>query len=341
MNAKLSQIEQSAREQISAAASPDDLEKVRISVLGRKGALTEVLRSLSQLPIEERKQVGEKANVLRAELENAIESKVRELKRAALSAELKGTKAAVSPAFAFPFTQGHLHPLTETIREITEIFASLGFDVATGPEIETDWYNFEALNIPPDHPARDSQDTFYLSGSKSLLRTHTSPVQARFMEKHTPPVRIIVPGRVYRNEATDASHSAIFHQVEGLAVDENITFADLKGILTLFIHRLYDPKTKVRFRPSHFQFTEPSAELDMQCTICRGAGCRVCKNSGWLEMLGCGMVHPNVFKAVHYDAEKYTGFAFGIGVERITMLRYGIDDMRLLYENNLQFLRQF
>ncbi|MHB9155691.1 MAG: phenylalanine--tRNA ligase subunit alpha [Endomicrobiales bacterium] len=341
MSKPLEQIEQDAKAEIASARTPEDIEKIRVVYLGRKGALTEILRGLAQLPMEQRKHQGEQANRLRHDLEVLVDDKMAQLKDRALDAELRGQKVDVSPAFAFPIPQGHPHPLIQTLDEITRIFKDLGFDVARGPEIETDYYNFEALNIPKDHPARDTQDTFYLAGSQKLLRTHTSPVQVHVMEKQQPPVRIIVPGRVYRNEATDASHSAIFHQVEGLAVDENITFADLKGTLTLFIHRLYGPDTRVRFRPSHFQFTEPSAELDIGCTICKGKGCRVCKGSGWLEMLGCGMVHPNVFKAVNYDTEKYTGFAFGIGVERITMLKYGIDDMRLMYENNLQFLKQF
>ncbi len=203
------------------------------------------------------------------------------------------------------------------------------------------WYNFEALNIPADHPARDSQDTFYIEGSDKLLRTHTSPVQVHVMEKQKPPVKVIIPGRVYRNEATDATHLATFHQVEGLAVDENITFGDLKGTLTTFLQKMFGSDLKVRFRPSHFQFTEPSAEVDVQCFMCKGKGCRICKGTGWIEMMGCGMVHPNVFKAVKYDAEKYTGFAFGMGIERLTMLKKGLDDVRLLYENNLQFLEQF
>jgi len=236
---------------------------------------------------------------------------------------------------------GHNHPLCETRKQIVKTFEELGFDVAEGPEIETDWYNFEALNIPKDHPARDSQDTFYLAGSEKLLRTHTSPAQVHVMEKQKPPVKVIIPGRVYRNEATDSTHSATFHQVEGLAVDKNITFGDLKGTLTLFIQKMFGSKLNVRFRPSHFQFTEPSAEVDAQCFICKGKGCRICKNTGWIELMGCGMVHPNVFKAVNYDTEKYSGFAFGMGIERLTMLRIGLDDMRLLYENNLQFLKQF
>ena len=332
---------QELKEKISGADSIEALEKIRTETLGRNGVITEILRSLSTLPIEERKSTGEKANRLKKELEDNIDTKIRALKQQSISAALASEKLDISGAFAFPFETGHTHPLRQTLLEITKIFKSLGFSLAEGPEIETDWYNFEALNIPKDHPARDIQDTFYLEGMEKLLRTHTSPGQIHIMEKQKPPIRVIVPGRVYRNEATDSSHSAIFHQVEGLAVDEKITFADLKGTLTLFVHKLFGTGTKLRFRPSYFQFTEPSGELDISCFICGGKGCRVCKNSGWLEMLGCGMVHPNVFRAVKYDPDKYTGYAFGLGVERFAMLMYGIDDMRLLYENNMQFLKQF
>lgn len=338
---KLSTIEIETSAAISKAANVEDLEKIRVGVLGRKGTLTEILRQLSGVPIDERKKIGERANAVRESLEALVAERQSALKQEALAASLASERLDISPAFAWPASTGHAHPLIQTMDEITSIFRSLGFSVAEGPEIETDWYNFEALNIPADHPARDSQDTFYLKDSDRLLRTHTSPVQAHVMETHKPPVRIIAPGRVYRNEATDATHSAIFHQIEGLAVDKNVTFADLKGTLTLFIHRLYGSDVKLRFRPSHFQFTEPSAEVDVQCVICGGKGCRVCKNTGWLEMLGCGMVHPNVFKAVKYDSELYTGFAFGLGVERFCLFKFGIDDIRLLYENNLQFLTQF
>ena len=332
---------QELKDKIAGADSIEALEKIRTETLGRNGFITEILRSLSSLPIEERKSTGEKANRLKKELEENIDTKIRMLKQKSISAALASEKQDISSALAYPYEAGHTHPLRQTLIEITKIFKSLGFSLAEGPEIETDWYNFEALNIPKDHPARDIQDTFYLEGMEKLLRTHTSPGQIHIMEKQKPPIRVIVPGRVYRNEATDSSHSAIFHQIEGLAVDEKITFADLKGTLTLFVHKLFGMGTKLRFRPSYFQFTEPSGELDISCFICGGKGCRVCKNSGWLEMLGCGMVHPNVFRAVKYDPEKYTGYAFGLGVERFAMLMYGIDDMRLLYENNIQFLKQF
>ena len=338
---ELRKIESSVLELISGAVSADDLEKIRVGSVGRKGVLTEILRKLSGLPVDERKKVGEKANKLRELIDAEIETKLKRLKAGLTQDRLSSEKIDISGGLAFPFDRGHSHPLIETLEGITRIFKELGFEVAVGPEMETDWYNFEALNIPKDHPARDSQDTFYIAGSDKLLRTHTSPVQVHVMEKQKPPLKVIIPGRVYRNEATDATHLATFHQVEGLAVDENITFGDLKGTITVFLQKMFGSELKVRFRPSHFQFTEPSAEVDVQCFMCKGRGCRICKNAGWIEMMGCGMVHPNVFKAVKYDAERYTGFAFGMGIERLTMLKNGLDDVRLLYENNLQFLNQF
>jgi phenylalanyl-tRNA synthetase alpha chain len=342
MNTDLDKIESEVNEKLSLVKDQQELEALRIGYLGRKGAITEVLKSLSGLSLDERKALGEKANNLKKQIEALLDAKKAELLKASIESELGTEKVELSPLFAYPFPYGHSHPLTQLIDEMTDIFRSLGFDTARGPEIETDWYNFEALNIPKDHPARDSQDTFYLStAGKLLLRTHTSPTQIHVMEKRKPPIRVIVPGRVYRNEATDASHSAFFHQIEGLAVDQRITFSDLKGVLTIFIHKLFGKNVNLRFRPSHFQFTEPSAEVDIQCIICGGKGCRSCKFSGWMEMLGAGMVHPNVFKAVNYDAEKYTGFAFGIGVERFAMQIYRVDDMRLFFENNLQFLSKF
>ena len=317
------------------------LESVKNEYMGKNGVLTRILKSLSQYSIEEKKVIGAEANRAKAVIESEIEKRKNLLKKAVIDEKMAKEKIDYSPAFYFPFSKGSFHPVMQTIEEITSIFKSLGFGVAEGPEIETDWYNFEALNIPANHPARDTQDTFYLEGMKNVMRTHTSPGQIHVMEKQKPPVKVIVPGRVYRNEASDASHSSIFHQIEGLSVADNITFSDLKSTLTLFIHKLYGEDIDLRFRPSHFQFTEPSAEVDIQCILCKGKGCRVCKNSGWLEMLGCGMVHPNVFKAVKYDTEKYTGFAFGLGVERFAMLKYGIDDIRLFYENDLRFLKQF
>ena len=317
------------------------LESVKNEYMGKNGVLTRILKSLSQYSIEEKKVIGAEANRAKAVIESEIEKRKNLLKKAVIDEKMAKEKIDYSPAFYFPFSKGSFHPVMQTIEEITSIFKSLGFGVAEGPEIETDWYNFEALNIPANHPARDTQDTFYLEGMKNVMRTHTSPGQIHVMEKQKPPVKVIVPGRVYRNEASDASHSSIFHQIEGLSVADNITFSDLKSTLTLFIHKLYGEDIDLRFRPSHFQFTEPSAEVDIQCILCKGKGCRVCKNSGWLEMLGCGMVHPNVFKAVKYDTEKYTGFAFGLVVERFAMLKYGIDDIRLFYENDLRFLKQF
>lgn len=322
-------------------AGLNDIETIRIEYLGKKGKITEMLKNLSELSIEERKQFGAEINTAKTKLNEAVENKKREITTMLLEEKMKNEKIDISPAFAFPFSKGHRHIITKTIREMTDIFVSLGFDVAEGKEIETDWYNFEALNIPKDHPARDTQDTFYLEGSQNLLRTHTSPAQIHIMERTKPPIRVVVPGRVYRNEATDATHSATFHQIEGLVVGEDITFAELKGTLSLFIHRLFGQEIDLRFRPSHFQFTEPSAEVDIKCVICGGKGCRVCKQSGWLEVLGCGMVHPNVFKSVNYDSEKYTGYAFGMGVERFAMFKNGIDDMRVLFENDVRVLKQF
>jgi len=322
-------------------AGLNDIETIRIEYLGKKGKITEMLKNLSELSIEERKQFGAEINTAKTKLNEAVENKKREITTLLLEEKMKNEKIDISPAFAFPFSKGHRHIITKTIREMTDIFVSLGFDVAEGKEIETDWYNFEALNIPKDHPARDTQDTFYLEGSQNLLRTHTSPAQIHIMERTKPPIRVVVPGRVYRNEATDATHSATFHQIEGLVVGEDITFAELKGTLSLFIHRLFGQEIDLRFRPSHFQFTEPSAEVDIKCVICGGKGCRVCKQSGWLEVLGCGMVHPNVFKSVNYDSEKYTGYAFGMGVERFAMFKNGIDDMRVLFENDVRVLKQF
>jgi phenylalanyl-tRNA synthetase alpha chain len=325
---------------LEAANTIDEIEALKIHYLGRKGQITDILKSLSTLPIEERKSVGETTNHLREELARLIDSKLSAIHDRSLNEKLAKENIDIFLP-PFPIQTGHVHPIRQTMDEISGIFSSIGFTIEEGPEIETDWYNFEALNIPPDHPARDSQDTFFLGGKSTLLRTHTSPVQIRTMERQKPPIRIIAPGRVFRNEATDATHSAVFHQIEGLAVDKGVTFADLKGTLTLFIKRYFGSSVGVRFRPSHFQFTEPSAEVDIQCMLCGGKGCRVCKGEGWLEMLGCGMVHPNVLGAVKYDSEKYTGFAFGMGVERLTMFKYGIDDIRLFYENNTSFLEQF
>jgi phenylalanyl-tRNA synthetase alpha chain len=317
------------------------LEDINIEYLGKNGMLTKILKSLSRCSIEDKKKIGSEANRAKDVIVNEIEKRKKSLKKILLDEKMRKEKLNYSPSFYFPFSKGSFHPVVQTIKNISSVFKLLGFSLVEGPEIETDWYNFGALNIPESHPSRDTQDTFYIEGMKNLLRTHTSPVQIHVMEKQNPPIKVIVPGRVYRNEASDASHLSTFHQIEGFEVDENISFVDLKTVLINFIHKFFDSELDVRFRPSHFQFTEPSAEVDIQCFFCKGEGCRICKNSGWIETLGCGMVHPDVLKAVNYDSEKYTGYAFGMGVERIVMLKYGIDDIRLLYENDLRFLKQF
>jgi phenylalanyl-tRNA synthetase alpha chain len=328
-----------ARGAAVTARSATELEEVRIRFLGRQGELTQLLRSLGSLPPAERPLVGAAANEAKRELEALLESRLagaRETERAQARRQqrLDLTLTGRRPA------QGAIHPLTRVHDEIVTIFAGLGFSVAEGPEIETDYYNFEALNIPADHPARDMQDTFYLPDGL-LLRTHTSPVQVRTMLGKRPPVRIVVPGRVHRRDIPDATHSPVFHQVEGLAVDRHVTMADLKGTLELFAREMFGERSRIRFRPSFFPFTEPSAEVDVLCFLCGGEGCRVCKQSGWLEVLGSGMVHPRVLANVGYDTEEFTGWAFGMGIERIAMLKYGVDDIRLFYENDSRFLAQF
>jgi len=328
-----------ARAAIEGAASSAELEAIRVRYLGRSGGLTQILKSLGALSPEERPQVGAAANEAKRELEGLLDARLL----ATRAAERRHQRESERPDLTLPGrrpARGVLHPLTRVQDEIVRIFAGLGFSVAEGPEIETDAYNFEALNIPRDHPARDMQDTFYLS-SETLLRTHTSPVQIRAMRAQKPPVRIICPGTVYRRDVADITHSPMFHQVEGLAVDRGITMADLKGTLTLFAQEMYGPRSKIRFRPSFFPFTEPSAEVDVLCFLCSGTGCRACTQSGWLEILGSGMVHPQVLKNVGYDPEQVTGWAFGMGIERIAMLKYGVDDIRLFFENDLRFLRQF
>jgi phenylalanyl-tRNA synthetase alpha chain len=328
-----------ARAAIEAAAASAELEAIRVKYLGRSGTLTQILKSLGALPAEERPQVGAAANEAKRELEALLESRLE----AARATERRRQRESERPDLTLPGrrpARGVVHPLTRVQDEIVRIFAGLGFSVAEGPEIETDAYNFEALNIPREHPARDMQDTFYLSPD-TLLRTHTSPVQIRAMRAQKPPVRIICPGTVYRRDVADITHSPMFHQVEGLAVDRDITMADLKGTLTLFAQEMFGARSQIRFRPSFFPFTEPSAEVDVLCFLCAGAGCRACKQSGWLEILGSGMVHPHVLKNVGYDPEQVTGWAFGMGIERIAMLKYGVDDIRLFFENDLRFLRQF
>jgi phenylalanyl-tRNA synthetase alpha chain len=327
-----------AREEIERAATRRDLEEARVRYLGKKGALTQLLRALPDLPAAERPAVGREANLAKAEIESVLEARLASLERLERRARL----AADRPDLTLPgrrVVPGGLHPLTRVHDEIVDVFTGMGFAVAEGPEVELDYYNFEALNIPKDHPARDMQDTFYVGG-EILLRTHTSPVQIRTMERQKPPVRIIVPGRVYRRDA-DITHSPVFHQVEGLAVDRGISMGDLKGTLELFARELFGADSRIRFRPSFFPFTEPSAEVDVLCFLCKGGGCRVCKASGWLEILGSGMVHPRILRAMGYDTEEVTGWAFGMGIERVAMLRYGIDDIRLFYENDLRFLSQF
>ena len=326
-----------ALEEITAAGSKEALEQARVKFLGRKGLITLALRSLSSLPAEVRPQFGQEANRLKKLLEANLEEAHDRLKKAALQAEAVTGLDVTLPGRRLDL--GRLHPITQITREICDIFVRMGFQVVEGPEIETDYYNFEALNIPKDHPARDMQDTFYISDN-IVLRTHTSPMQVRVMEQQQPPVRIIAPGKTFRRDS-DLTHTPMFHQVEGLLVDKDISFADLKGVLTVFVHEMFGSEVSLRFRPSFFPFTEPSAEVDIQCVICRGAGCRVCSQTGWLEILGSGMVDPEVFGFVNYDPEVYTGFAFGMGIERIAMLKYGIDDLRLFFDNDLRFLKQF
>jgi len=309
-----------------------------VRYLGKKGLLTELTRNLGSLSPEERPRFGAALNEVKTKIEDLINNKKSILENAAVSQKLKGEVLDITlPGVGVK--RGKLHPITQVMDELIDIFQRLGFSIAEGPEVETDYYNFEALNIPKDHPSRDMWSTLWIDEDK-LLRTHTSPVQIRVMEKQKPPLSVIMPGRVYRRDA-DITHSPVFHQVEGLLVDRDVTFGDLKGTLTTFLHSVFGKNKKVRFRPSYFPFTEPSAEVDVECMMCSGAGCRTCSNTGWLEILGSGMVDPNVFKYVKYDPEKYTGFAFGMGVERIAMLKFGIDDIRLFFENDLRFLRQF
>ena len=323
---------------IAGAGDLGALEDVRVRFLGRKAELVLLLRSIPELPVEERPEVGRAGNLVRKALENAVEARHGELEAQELVHGLAAQQIDVTlPGWRSPL--GHLHLVTRTQREIEDIFLAMGYEIADGPEIETDYYNFEALNTPADHPARSLHDTFFI-GPEVVLRTHTSPVEVRVMEKQRPPVRIIAPGKTYRRDS-DATHTPMFHQVEGLVVDEGITLADLKGTLETFAKTMFGDDRKVRLRPHFFPFTEPSVEVDVSCMACDGAGCRLCKKSGWLEILGAGMTDPNVFGFVDYDPEIYTGFAFGIGVERIAMLKYGVNDLRLFFENDLRFLRQF
>ena len=337
MKETLLRIKEAAMAQL--ADKDADLEALRIKYLGKKGELTAVLRGMGQLSAEERPVIGQLANEVRAAIEDEITKRQGELKAYLLEKKLKAEKIDVT-APGTPIKRGHVHPLTLAQRELEDIFIGMGFSIVEGPEVEYDYYNFQALNIPPDHPARDTQDTFYITDN-ILLRSQTSPVQVRTMEKKRPPIRVISPGRVYRADEVDATHSPLFHQLEGLVVDKNITMSDLKGTLELFAKRLFGEDTRLRFRPHHFPFTEPSAEVDCSCFACGGKGCRLCKGEGWIEILGAGMVHPNVLRGCNIDPEEYSGFAFGIGIERLTMLKYKIDDLRLLYENDERFLAQF
>jgi phenylalanyl-tRNA synthetase alpha chain len=325
-------------DELGSVRASNDLQQLRVKYLGKKGILTAKLKILSTVPAEERPAYGKMINELKMFIEGEIdarESQVKDLERAGRIAS-EAIDITLPGDYVKP---GRMHPISTILQEIIDIFVSIGFDIQVGPEVELDYYNFEALNMPKDHPARDMQDTFYISDDV-ILRTHTSPVQVRTMERSRPPLRFIAPGKVYRCDA-DVSHTPMFHQVEGLMVDTDISFSDLKGVLEVFVHRMFSKDTPVRFRPSFFPFTEPSAEVDIGCILCGGAGCRVCKGSGWLEVLGAGMVNPRVFEMVGYDPEKYTGFAFGMGVERITMLKYSIDDIRMYYENDIRFLKQF
>ena len=339
MRQKVEQLRQQALEQLAALNQPQELDGWRVRLLGKKGELTELLRGMGALPAEERPRVGQMVNEVRAELEAAFAEKQQQMQKQQRSAQLAAETLDVTMPGKTNVAGGR-HPLSIVQEDLLDIFQSMGFDVVDGPEVETDHYNFEALNVPADHPARDMQDTFYLA-ENLLLRTQTSAAQIRTMETRKPPIRIVCPGRVFRADEVDATHSPVFHQMEGLVVDKGITMCDLKGVLEQFAHEIYGPDTKVRFRPSFFPFTEPSVEVDVSCSACGGAGCRVCKGSGWIEILGAGMVHPRVLAGCGIDPEEYSGFAFGIGVDRLTTTRYKISDIRLLFENDVRFLAQF
>ncbi len=339
MRDKLQEITKKAMEQIEAAQEMTALNDVRVAILGKKGELTAVLKSMKDVKPEERPMVGQLVN----EARNAIEEKLNEAKTKLEEADMKMRLKSEVIDVTLPAKKakiGHSHPNVSVLEEVENIFIGMGYEVVEGPEVEYDYYNFEALNIPENHPAKDEQDTFYIN-KNILLRTQTSPVQVRVMEKGKLPIRMIAPGRVFRSDEVDATHSPSFHQIEGMVIDKNITFADLKGTLQEFVKQLFGPETKVKFRPHHFPFTEPSAEVDVSCFKCGGKGCRFCKGEGWIEILGCGMVHPKVLKMRGIDPDEYQGFAFGVGLERIALLKYEIDDMRLLYENDDRFLKQF
>ena len=335
MEQELQSLAREAREELEALNDAGQLEEYRVQYLGRKGRFSTIMRQLGTVPAEERPRVGQLANQYKGELEEAFAAKLNVLKASRAASDSR-------PDLTLPGRRpknGTLHPVTRVMNEACAIFESLGFSIAEGPDIESDYYNFEALNIPAHHPARDMHDTFYVSDS-ILLRTHTSPMQARIMEANQPPLRVIAPGKVYRCDS-DITHTPMFHQLEGFLVDKKVSFADLKGVLSVFTEKMFGRKLALRFRPSYFPFTEPSAEVDIACVMCEGKGCRVCKRTGWLEILGSGMIDPEVFKMVGYDPKVYSGFAFGLGIERIAMLKYGIDDIRMFYENDLRFLSQF
>lgn len=339
MREKLDSIKTKALGEIEKIGALSEIEDLRVKYLGKKGEVSAILKQLGGLSAEERPVIGQLANEVRAKIETAITEAKERLERVALNAKLESESVDVTmPGKAGKI--GGLHPINTVLNDMIDIFRSMGFDVVDGPEVETDYYNFEALNVPADHPARDMQDTFYLNDGL-LLRTQTSAAQIRTMKTRKPPIRIVCPGRVFRADEVDATHSPVFHQMEGLVVDKGITMCDLKGVLEQFAHEIYGPETKVKFRPSFFPFTEPSVEVDVTCSECGGKGCRVCKGSGWIEILGAGMVHPNVLRACGIDPEEYSGFAFGIGLDRLTTTRHKISDIRLLFENDLRFLEQF
>jgi phenylalanyl-tRNA synthetase alpha chain len=338
MNGELETLRDQAEVELQKAETESDFQAIRTSYLGRKGLLTGLLRNIANVLPQDRAEFGKECNAVKDLISARIDSILAGIAVSEKEKALRSARVDVTlPGRALRY--GSLHPVTQVREEICAIFAALGFSIVEGPEVELDYYNFEALNIPKEHPARDMQDTFYVD-ENTVLRTHTSPVQVRTMEKSSPPIRILSPGRVYRRDS-DVSHTPMFHQIEGLLVDEGVTFGDLKGVLTVFLKQMFGEETALRFRPSFFPFTEPSAEVDIRCVICGGRGCRVCKQSGWLEILGSGMVDPEVFKNVGYDSEKFTGFAFGLGLERIAMLKFGISDIRLFFENDLRFLNQF
>ena len=339
MKEQIENMKKTSVEEIKQAEDLKNLNDLRVKYLGKKGELTTILRGMGSLSPEERPVIGSLVNEVRDELEKLINEKEKELKRKELEKRLETENIDVTEP-SKKVKLGSIHPITQIIDEVKEIFLGMGYEIADGPEVETCHYNFDQLNTPADHPARDLQDTFYIT-EDVILRTQTSPVQARVMENKKPPIKIICPGAVYRSDAVDSTHSPVFHQVEGLVVDKNIAMTDLKGTLEMFAKKCLGENTRIRFRPHHFPFTEPSAEADVSCFVCGGKGCRVCKGEGWIELLGCGMVHPNVLRNCGIDPEVYSGFAFGFGVERIAMAKFGIEDMRLLYENDVRFLKQF